>query len=187
MITANELSGGLSDQQASGLAQSLGIDTPTATSAISSESVPQTASVQASSVDDHDHEDEDSTIVLEEEYAEEERVLTEAALEATDAVWTPISQFFVGVAADNIVPATSTLYRYGLGISIVSTGLGLLGYRRGFYQSPSRYYPSSRFVWSTAILGGAIAGATYWATRAFRTKTTSNNGSGSSSSPHTPK
>jgi hypothetical protein len=105
---------------------------------------------------------------LAEEYAEEELVLTQAVVNALyDGIWTPLSRYFVAAAEDAAGPVTARLVTYGLGISAVSTLLGLLlgmvGYRRGVYRRPTLAlgaYPRENTLYTTVMLGLAGTGVT---------------------------
>jgi hypothetical protein len=109
----------------------------------------------------------DDALSLAEEYAEEELVLTQAVINAVyDGVWTPLSRYFIAAAEDTAGPVTARLVTYGLGISAVSTALGLflgmVGYRRGIYRRPTimQAYPRENTLYTTIMLGIAGTGLT---------------------------
>jgi hypothetical protein len=109
----------------------------------------------------------DETLSLAEEYADEELVLTQAVINAVyDGVWTPLSRYFIAAAEDTAGPVTARLVTYGLGISAVSTALGLflgmVGYRRGIYRRPTimQAYPRENTLYTTIMLGIAGTGLT---------------------------
>jgi multisubunit Na+/H+ antiporter MnhB subunit len=105
---------------------------------------------------------------LAEAYADEELVLTQAVVNALyDGIWTPLSRYFVTAAEDVAGPVTARLVTYGLGISAVSTLLGLFlgmaGYRRGIYRRPTLVlgaYPRENTLYTTVMLGLAGTGVT---------------------------
>lgn len=109
----------------------------------------------------------DDVLSLAEEYADEELVLTQAVINAVyDGVWTPLSRYFIAAAEDSAGPVTARLVTYGLGISAVSTALGLFlgmtGYRRGIYRRPTimQAYPRENTLYTTIMLGIAGTGLT---------------------------
>lgn len=201
-ITPSDMAGGLSDQQASGLVRALGIDqTPVAHAEVTQETTNQSAVVRyqprpssrqrgsrgtdTASTDDLYSRSTTMTAeeIMEMEYAEEERVLTEAAMSSvSDGIWAPFQNFFVGVVMNRIFgPASGTVTRSSLYIGTASAVLGVLGYsqRLGMYSLRSRRntvrytnipYPSSYRLWRTTLWGIGTAGATYLVSRSIRRK-----------------
>jgi len=201
-ITANDLVGNLSDQQVSGLARTLGIDHETAETAISNDNLAMAMSPMPtphqpprrgargegrSNNNSDDAYSRSTTLsleeIMEEEYAEEEQVLREAAMSSvSDGIWAPFQSFFLGVAATRVLgPASGTVTRSGLYIGAASAVLGVLGYRQrlGAYSLRSRRntvrytnipYPSSHELWSTALWGIGTAGLAYYVSSHIRRK-----------------
>ena len=191
-LSADDLAGGLSDERARQISAALTFDSPAVTEAELSHPRPQrlfsphrasVAGIQETitspspdavavpAVDAHsmatDSTDDDHALSLAEEYAEEELVLTQAVINAVyDGFWTPLSRYWVAAAEETAGPVTARLVTYGLGISAVSTVLGLLlgmvGYRRGIYRRPTlmQAYPRENTLYTTVMLGLAGTGVT---------------------------
>ena len=162
-ISSTDLVGGLSERQASDMVRRLGVaDTQDQATPAVDTPVAQTSAVR--------HTDED----IEANFEEEEVQLI------MDAMWVSF-YFFVDPVIDFVTeramafarPLTSRLFSYSLGLSLLSGGLGLIGYWRGNLAPPSmprlHYSPSSDTIWSTALFGGVSAGVMLYA-RAFLMK-----------------
>jgi hypothetical protein len=172
-VEENDLAGGLDVQQATAMARYLGLgsgrvpvrntDDGNGSDAVTNETVvvqerdanDANANADAAATPDDDRQ---------EEYAAEEVVLMDAFWSALDeSFWSPMYQYVTDTTAQLIQPATRPLLRGSLGVTLLSGSIGIWGYWNGVYNRPSfsNYrvdLPSSRTIWSTALLGGASAG-----------------------------
>lgn len=157
-VSGGDLAGGLSDNQASGLMRSLGIAGAVDTPAVVVEE------------EDEDEEIDDS---LEEMYAEEEIVINDAFWNSIyQGFWSPFYQWWTNYTWETLGPPTSRLLRYGMELSLVSVGIGFLGYRRGVYRLP-RFdtrvdYPPTRTLWTSLVIGGTTTGVMLFARSMLR-------------------
>jgi hypothetical protein len=156
-ISTGDLAGGhMNDAQAWSMAQWLGVRSPsstmtpptrsntTSTTRGEATTATGTTSSPAAILDESNPEDDDRR--LRREYADEERILTDAFWDAYRSlyasVWTPTVQ----TVRERITqPVTNMVVRIGLGALTLSSGIGVVGYWQGVYALPFRQtFPSSR-------------------------------------------
>ena len=124
---------------------------------------------------DNNHEADDER---QRQLAAESDVIMDALV---DGVWS-YATWAAGLAGeltyDYVVdPASSVVSYVGLGTSLLSFGIGFFGFSAGYYSRPSiassqfqpaSLLPSSRFLASTAVLGGVSAGVVLFARSSVR-------------------
>ena len=126
----------------------------------------------------HDEEDAASTTTTNNNDDERQRRLDIEGVLVVSALWDGVWTYATMAASmagqityDHVVEPTSSLVTYvGIGVSLLSLGIGYYGISTGYYSrpnisftsssqlQPASWMPSSRFVASTAVLGGISAG-----------------------------
>jgi len=138
-VNENDMAGGLSDQQASRLARTLGLSNSTRVREVLNTSgsrrntgAAMTAAIVArddiKDQDDNDDTDENDT---QDYYEEEENVLTEAFWGAFNVTVWPIYRSVMNQAARMTSPFTSRAIMFGSTLSVLSGGMALWGYYGG--------------------------------------------------------
>ena len=159
---ANELTDTLTDEQAVAMMRTMGIERRPSRG----ETAVTNGTVCGDDYDVASLPDEDSVVLDEIDYEEEERVLTEAFMNSMyDGFWAPFQRYWVR----QLRPMTDSVLRFSASVTMASLGLGVVSHsqrnRPGLTlgsgsMAMTLSMPSSRFLFGTAIAGGIATGAT---------------------------
>ncbi|GKY91689.1 hypothetical protein MPSEU_000140700 [Mayamaea pseudoterrestris] len=158
---ASHLADALTDEQAVQMIRSLGIERRPSRG----ETAVTNGTVCGDDYDVASLPEEDSLVLDEIDYEEEERVLTEAFMNSMyDGIWAPFQRYWVR----QLRPMADTVLRFSASVTLASLGLGALAHGqrhrsltigRGSYAM-TLSMPSSRLLLGTAMAGGFATGAT---------------------------
>jgi hypothetical protein len=194
-VQGQDLAGGLDDNQALRLASTLGLFVQR--NATARRSIPTTTTTTTTIVSLPPLLSPPLLVSpeLQAAYDEEARVLSDLVVASANAtVWQPFRDYVMDVLVNQVtMPLTQRTVRYGLGASLVSSGLGLLGAAWGSWSGstaamalpalvswtvlgrrviwvprvPSRQQdPTAHAIWTMALWSGATA-AVAWGVRSW--------------------
>jgi hypothetical protein len=146
MVTESDLAGGLTDQQAQTVSASLGLQQPE-------------KETPAGHSDDGESDD------LEE--IPEEVIIQDAMADAASILYTTVLSY----ASSVVRPRTYHVATQFFGLSVLTGGLALWGYRRGVYTLPRVEFAAAsqqRALWMTTLFGGATTGIALFGYYALR-------------------
>jgi hypothetical protein len=162
-VSGDDLAGGLSNRQAEQMARTLRLppsSTPSIrTPAMRTPSIPEEAIVSVNTTATP------NAAAVEESQNEEELAIL------TEALWQTYVSSFYAPAVNTMSTAvtqwaqnvTEWITSPTMSITVVSGSVGLFGYWHGIWGRPTNRAASTRDVWTTAVLGGGVAGILFMA------------------------
>ena len=159
---AHELTETLTDEQAVAMMRTMGIERRPSRG----ETAVTNGTVCGDDYDVASLPEEDSVVLDEIDYEEEERVLTEAFMNSMyDGFWAPFQRYWVR----QLRPMTDSMLRFTASVTMASLGLGAVSHQQrnrpgltlgSGSTALTLSMLSSRFLFGTAIAGGLATGAT---------------------------